>query len=182
MGLFSKLFGDNNPFDDIIDQLGKNDPDSVDLNQENRQEQVQSRSAGMSGGSYEASRPGGSSESWPMTVPEEENQYNYNGSYIDYFMHVLKEDFPEYTLEKESIRHGYATLIYLWQGNEKVLCIELMSETCSVQKIRNECRTNGIRYLRFYYNHRPWWNTRRYVTGRVGAALSTPANLFWQRR
>ena len=34
-------------------------------------------------------------------------------------------------------------------------------------------RAQGIPYLRFYYNHEGWWNTRSYVTRRIANALTS---------
>ena len=114
---------------------------------------------------------GESGFSWGENMPSEENQFNYPGTYVEYFRHVFSEDFPSYRLTDESVRKGKATVITLWNGEQKALVVELMSETSSAEKIRYSCQKEGIPYLRFYYNHHGWWNTRAYVVMRTRNAL-----------
>lgn len=114
---------------------------------------------------------GDSGFSWGENMPSEENQFNYPGTYVEYFRHVFSEDFPSYRLTDESVRKGRATVITLWNGEQKALVVELMSETSSAEKIRYSCQKEGIPYLRFYYNHHGWWNTRAYVVSRTRNAL-----------
>ena len=54
---------------------------------------------------------------------------------------------------------------------ERCLVVELLSEHNEVYKVRNDCREQGIPYLRFYYDHDGWWNTRAYVIERMRKAL-----------
>ena len=169
MGFLSKLFGNKDPFDDGKDQIEK-------------EEKTRFTEDSSSRDRFPSASTSSTDSSWPQKPPAEENQYNFNGSYVDYFLHVFREDFSDYTLRVEKIRYDSATLIYFLKNDREELCVELMSRTCSVQKIRRECRQKGLRYLRFYYNHKPWWNTRRYVTERVSAALNTPSEVFWRNR
>jgi len=104
-------------------------------------------------------------------IPAEECQYNYSGSYAQYFEHVFSEDFPGYLLSRESTYNGRATVFTFRQGGRKALVVELLSENSSVTKLRKACAAEGVPYLRFYYDHDGWWNTRSYVSGRVRAAL-----------
>ena len=104
-------------------------------------------------------------------IPAEENQYNYGGDYKAYFNHVFTEGFPGYGISSESTYGGRATVFTFTQGGAVRLKVELLSETSAVQKLRKECASQGIPYLRFYYNHEGWWNTRSYVTERVRKAL-----------
>ena len=104
------------------------------------------------------------------TVPEEECQYNFKGSYIEYFEHVFREDFPEYRAEYER-PDGRRTVFTLYRGGAKALIVELLTEKSAVKKLRTQCRNEGIPYVRFYYDHEGWWNTRTYVKERVKAAL-----------
>ena len=46
-----------------------------------------------------------------------------------------------------------------------------MSENSEANKLRASCRAQGLPYVRFYYDHDGWWNTRSYVAGRTRAAL-----------
>ena len=109
--------------------------------------------------------------SWGEQIPAEENQYNFGGTYDQYFDHVFQLDFPAYKIEKESIRYGYATLFTFYKDSKKALVVELMSQNSSIQRIREACQKEGTPYLRFYYNHEGWWNTRSYVTARTKKAL-----------
>ncbi len=105
------------------------------------------------------------------TMPAEENQYNYGGDYKAYFSQVFNENFPGYGISSESTYQGRATVFTFTQGGAVRLKVELLSETSSVQKLRKECEAQGIAYLRFYYNHEGWWNTKSYVVDRVRNAL-----------
>lgn len=109
--------------------------------------------------------------SWGPEMPDEENQFNFSGTYDQYFCSVYEEAFPAYRLTQESIRKGRATLISFWQEGRKALVVELMSDTSSADAIRVACRKEGVAYLRFYYNHPGWWNTKSYVIARTADAL-----------
>lgn len=108
------------------------------------------------------------------TMPDEECQYSYPGPYADYFEHLFREEFPGYTLERQ-VRVNSAgnerTIFRFYREQRPALTVELMTERSSATSIRTRCAQAGIPYLRFYYDHRGWWNTRSYVTGRVRAAL-----------
>lgn len=110
----------------------------------------------------------------PAGIPAEENQYNYNGTYEQYFEHVFAEDFPAYRFEKSYIDdYGKHRVIYtFYSGAVKVLVIELMTESSEAVKFRNDCIKAGVPYLRFYYDHEGWWNTRSYVVGRMRGVLN----------
>lgn len=112
--------------------------------------------------------------SWGDEMPAEENQYNYNGTYEQYFEHVFAEDFPAYRFEKSYIDdYGKHRVIYtFYSGAVKVLVIELMTESSEAVKFRNDCIKAGVPYLRFYYDHEGWWNTRAYVVERMRYALN----------
>lgn len=115
-----------------------------------------------------------SGDSWGPTMPAEENQYNYNGPYDQYFMDIYVQRFPTYRLTHEKVRKGSATVFTFWKGmtQEKALIVELMSDSSSAESIRNGARKEGVPYLRFYYNHEGWWNTKSYVIRRTQEALS----------
>ena len=51
------------------------------------------------------------------------------------------------------------------------LVVEIKSENSEAQWLRNACAAERTPYLRFYYNHDGWWNTREYVDTRVRQAL-----------
>ena len=105
-------------------------------------------------------------------MPAEECQFNYPGSYGDYFAHVFREDFPEYRATREEVRGGRITVFTLWSpAGGKALVVELMPDSSETRKLRKDCAAQGIPYLRFYYDHEGWWNTRTYVSQRVRSAL-----------
>lgn len=115
---------------------------------------------------------GESGFSWGPAMPAEENQYNYPGSYVDYFAHVFREDFPEYRATHEQSGRGRSTVFTLWTADgRQALKVELLPESSETKKLRRECAAMGLPYLRFYYDHNGWWNTRSYVTQRTRAAL-----------
>ena len=104
-------------------------------------------------------------------MPQEENQYNYPGTYTQYFLDIFTQNFATYRVSHETVRKGKATVFTLWSGEQKALVVELMSENSSAQGIRNNCQKEGVPYLRFYYNHEGWWNTKSYVIERTRKAL-----------
>ena len=108
--------------------------------------------------------------SWGEEMPDEPNQYNFDGTFEEYFESIFRERFPMYGYSKEAL--GRSRVVYTFRsGGMRSLVIELMPETCSAKKIRRTCEEQRIPYLRFYINHDGWWNTRRYVVTRVRSAL-----------
>lgn len=126
-------------------------------------------SGAQPGNDRQAAGPSGFS--WGPVMPAEENQYNFPGNYVEYFDTILRAEFPAMQIDRESVRHGTATTFTFAQGGAILLVIEVMSETSSAQRIRRDCKERGIQYLRFYYNHQGWWNTKAYVLQRVHEAL-----------
>ncbi|MBR4206318.1 MAG: hypothetical protein IKQ92_12665 [Clostridia bacterium] len=110
--------------------------------------------------------------SWGEDMPAAENQYSYSGSYVDYFLMILREDFPGYRAEHQPTRPGNGTLFRLFDANGLALVMEVLSETSESKKTRTECRARGIPYVRFYHNHHGWWNVRSYVRDRIANALA----------
>ena len=117
-------------------------------------------------------RPPRSGFSWGDEMPKEENQFNFDGHYLTYFDKVFSEAFPQLRITRETLPTTIrATAYNFWQGDRKVLVAELMSERSESNKLRSDCRAKGIPYVRFYYDHDGWWNTRSYVATRTRAAL-----------
>lgn len=112
-----------------------------------------------------------SGDSWGDEMPAEENQYNFSGNYVQYFEKVLREEFPAYALGIDDSDRTRRTVFTLRTGTSKALVIEVMTESSAAQKLRRQCEAEGTPYLRFYFDHRGWWNTRSYVARRVRAAL-----------
>lgn len=114
---------------------------------------------------------GPSGFSWGPVMPDEENQYNYNGTYKEYFDDVFRSEFSGYMIESVDANGGRATVFTFWEGGKKALVVELISRKSSVYKLRSDCKAMGIPYLRFYHDYHGWWNTREYVKQRTHNAL-----------
>ena len=172
MSLFSKLFGDSKNADDALAAL-KNAAKSVaDAAEKAAKENL---NASRQSGAAPSERPAAPEKRifedlWEK-MPEEENQYSFDGTYIEYFDKVFREAFPAYDISHAPDPRMRATVFTFTKGGAKALVVELKSERSSAQRLRNECRAAGIPYLRFYYDHSGWWNTRSYVEGRTRKAL-----------
>ena len=91
---------------------------------------------------------------------------------VEYFNKVFREEFPSYRIEHAPAPKGRrATIFTFYNAQGKALVVELMSENSVARKLRQECAAENIPYLRFYYDHQGWWNTRSYVVRRTLAAL-----------
>lgn len=114
-----------------------------------------------------------SGDSWGPEMPDEPNQFNYDGTYLEYFNDIFKTEFSaEYYIESEtSDARKPVTVFTFWNGTKKALVVELMPQSSSAQKQRKICAAEGTPYLRYYYDHEGWWNTRSYVVRRTRAAL-----------
>lgn len=165
-GAVSKYDDDEMPEKPVVEY----DDDESDVDSEIRQmrEMLASGVFDQAGGG-----DNGMSRSWGTEMPAEENQYSFPGSYVDYFLSVFDEEFPEYKIAcADGKSYNPSTVITFWKGGDKALVVELLSDKSEVVRLRNACRRQGIPYLRFYYNHKGWWNTRSYVVSRTRAALA----------
>ncbi len=174
MSLLSKLFGGDKEaektakelFGAIFSNAAQQKPEQQNANQTSNgasaETQADSRPASYSRSGY----------SWGDEMPAEENQYNFGGGFSDYFESVFRSELPEFSFEKSTIGDGKRRYIYTFSdGVSKKLVVELMPETSSARKLRDDCRKQGVPYLRFYYNHAGWWNTRKYVAERLHKAV-----------
>ena len=87
---------------------------------------------------------------------------------------IFAEDFPSYVLYQEPGSAKNSTVISLTDpAGRKALVVELISRRSSPDKVRSNCKAQGIPYLRFYYDYSEngWWNVRSYVVARVSKAL-----------
>lgn len=109
--------------------------------------------------------------SWGEEMPDEENQFNYNGSFVQYFEGIFRAEFPNYRLEREDIGGKKRVIFTFFDGARKALVVELMPQSSASKKLRENCAAAGIPYLRYYYDHDGWWNTRSYVVTRTRKAL-----------
>ncbi len=162
MGLFNKL----------LDGLGVDSQAVGDLVNgliDNAKEQTAKREAASYASDPVQSYASG--DSWGEMMPEEENQYNFGGTYIQYFENIFDTEFSEYRYDREDIAGTQRTFYTFYAGGTKVLMLELMNEGSSAQKIRNTAWKENVPYLRFYYDHDGWWNTRSYVVRRMKEAI-----------
>lgn len=104
-------------------------------------------------------------------IPAEENQYNSGLTYLEYFEKIFREDFPDYDISREDAEPWRRYVYTFSQAGAAKLVVELMTENSSVRKTRNACLKTGTPYLRFYFDHEGWWNTRKYVVDRIRGAL-----------
>ncbi len=160
MGLFSKLFGnaiDEKTVKGVFDDLSK----AVNGPGRNKQSEQTNYSA-----------PAAAAPEISDEKPAEENQYNFKGTYIQYFDKVFREEFPEYEIsyERSSLNRTSTIFTFRSSGNV-VLYVELMTERSTANRFREKCKKEGTPYLRYYYDHNGWWNTRKYITDRTRKAL-----------
>ena len=110
--------------------------------------------------------------SWGERMPNEPNQYNYPGSYREYFEDIFSREFAAYrTVRSENPRTDKASSYTFFAGDKPALVVELLSRSCDAKQIREGCRRSGTPYLRFYYDYEGWWNARSYVVNRMNKAL-----------
>ena len=161
MGLFSKLLGGAK--DISLEKVLKTVTEAADKLSQNSGDNSFSETS--------AEDVPASGFSWGEKMPAEENQYNFSGNYVKYFNHVFTEDFPGYDISYEQPPKSSSTVFTFRQAGRRVLVVELMNENSESQRLRTRCAEEGIPYLRFYYNHHGWWNTRAYVDHRTRSAL-----------
>ena len=102
--------------------------------------------------------------------PAEENSFTFNGPYQSYFEKIFREDFPGYRFEKDSSK-THRTIYTFYGAAGKQLILEVMSEKSNAKSVRKAAAQQNIPYLRFYYDHEGWWNTRSYVVERIRKVL-----------
>ena len=110
--------------------------------------------------------------SWGERMPNEPNQYNYPGSYRDYFEDIFSREFEDYRVRRsENPRTDRAVAYTFFDGARTALVVELLSRRTDTQVLRRSCERSGTPYLRFYYDYHGWWNARSYVVNRIQDAL-----------
>ena len=172
MGLFSKLLGENSELAELLNDVANViKQQSVNLRESEKTETETTYQADTSQSYGDKIDEGEYGFSWGPVMPDEENQYNFNGTYKEYFDDVFRKEFPEYYVECTDVNNGRTTVFTLWDGKRKALVVELLSRKSSAYKLRSDCKGAGIPYLRFYYDYHGWWNTREYVISRSRAAI-----------
>ena len=178
MGLFSNLLGNSGKdLDNALNKMKNLADDILDDGQINNQPNQSSAPAFNAEPLRESEQmnssfieEGESGDSWGPVMPSEPNQFNSGLNYKDYFKKILNEDFSTYQIEE--IKSGWHDVAFNFiQDGQKKLVVELMSDSTQRYKLRNDCRAQGIPYLRFYYDHDGWWNTRSYVSRRIAGQL-----------
>ena len=109
--------------------------------------------------------------SWGEVMPDEENQFNYNGPFTEYFEKIFTEEFPEYEISWNKPENSRSYIFSFYLYGDKKLIVEIMPCTSSAKALRERCHDAGMPYLRFYYDRHGWWNTRAYVIERTKKAL-----------
>ena len=172
MGLYSKLLGENSQLSELINDVANViKQESVNLH-ESEMTETETTVIEHDDTAYgEKIDTGDYGFSWGPVMPQEENQYNYNGTYKEYFNDVFRSTYPMYKIEEADAYNGRGTIFTFWEGDRKALVVELLSRKSSVYKLREDCKKTGIPYLRFYYDYDGWWNTREYVKNRTQIAL-----------
>ena len=172
MDFLSKLFSDAkkelNPLLEKLKEAAANLPQEEKPKPETKPAPAQTDTEAEAPRPQRMAYPDG--RSWGEIMPEEENQFSFNGSYRLYFEQIFRSEFPQYRLEEQYI-DGNRTVYTFWSGSRKALVVELMSQRCEAKKLRRTCGEQGIPYLRYYFDHEGWWNTRSYVVNRTKKAL-----------
>ena len=176
MGLLSKLLGNGDAgkaaksfLDDVVKSVKEVVNDTQKPGQQGAAPQASSRPASALNDEELVNAPSG--DSWGPVMPQEENQFNYPGSYDDYCDGIFRSEFPEYRIELEKVNNGRATVFSFYGASGKALAVEVISRKSTPYSLRKKCAEQGIPYLRYYYDYEGWWNTRSYVIRRTRTAL-----------
>ncbi len=141
-----------------------------------------------------AQRPAQAPQQNPYAMPHGENQFNYPGKYYEYFDALFRSEFPMYEIKQSAVRNPRyrqpfdprypfrlhsserernQTVFTFRRMNSIVLLVEVVHSKYNNNKLRQSCLEAGVAYLRFYFDHRGWWNEKSYVVERVHNALQT---------
>ena len=174
MGLLSKLLGDNKDGNALLNAIVDKIEDAVTAQQKADAGSVsQPAAAAPSPQPEQAAAPVPCSGPWGGDAPPvEENLFTFSGSYTEYFDRIFRAEFPEYEITQETLRDGRAAVFTFTQNGRTALKVELLGQSSAAVKLRRDCAASGTPYLRYYYDHRGWWNTRSYVTERTRRALN----------
>lgn len=174
MGFLSKLFGgDKNAEKTALDLLKNlmNSDKKGDKKEEAKPAEANEPIQQSQPAPEDDYEPGPSGFSWGERMPDEENQYNYNGNFRQYFEHIFRDDFPQYKVSTEVCSGGKRVIYTLLDSDKTVCVVEVMHAGSDSKKLRERCRLNGVPYCRFYHNYHGWWNTRKYVVTRINEAI-----------
>lgn len=173
MGFFSKLFGAAN------EQIARNIANEVvksaqqSPQSQNHPQQNPAPVAQQTNSSNNNMAPTGPSGfSWGPVMPAEENQYNFNGTYQQYFDSIFLREFSDYMVTMDLGKYTHLPYYSFIKNGKCALVVELFSGKSAAKKLREDCRRAGIPYLRYYIDVEGWWNTKKYVIERTRNALS----------
>ena len=177
MGFLSNLLGDKakeaekalGKLKDIADVL-KGSGSGGSLEQESKKLYKEQSTIQKPAAVYEE-EDGPSGKSWGPKMPDEPNQFNYSGTYLQYFSEIFRTEFADCDVALSKSKYGTTDVFTFTKGGQTVLIVELFSRKSSAQWTRNYCRRQGIPYLRYYYDYDGWWNTRSYVIERTRNAI-----------
>lgn len=176
MGLFSSLFNSakREIAKDVFNEVIKDQVNSANQNNYSAPAQAPAQAPQPQQNqqyNQPSAEPSPSGFSWGENMPNEENQFNFNGPFYQYFETVFREGFPQYNITSEKQKGRSAYVYTFTSGGRTALVVEVISERSSPYAIRQRCKNNNIPYLRYYYDHDGWWNTKAYVLQRTGKAL-----------
>ena len=167
MSLLSKLFSGKKPtLSDVVDLLqGKEQKPTA-----SQPVYTAPRTAEPAAPAWVEETPLG--RSWGEKMPNEPNQYNFPGSYLEYFEDIFRREFAAWQVTRGANPRSDKTTVYtFYQGGRTALVVEIMSRRADLQQLRRDCQRSQTPYLRFYYDYQGWWNARSYVTRRIREAL-----------
>ena len=171
MSLLSKLLGGKKPtLSDVVDLLQGKD---AQAEKPSRPAPAPAQNTWAAPSAQTDPVPEGpSGVSWGERMPNEPNQYNYPGTYREYFEDIFYTEFSAFrVVRSENPYTSRASSYSFFTGDSPVLVVELLSSKSEVFQIRKACHKNGIPYLRFYYDYEGWWNARSYVVRRMREAI-----------
>ena len=177
MSFLSKLFGDSKEGKDalkFLETLLKEKEKEKAKQKENaaKNQEPQTTAPAPQPTYDDIDEDGPSGFSYGPRMPEEPNQYNYDGPYLQYFQSVYAEEFPALRQELIHKDDSWSYIINMYDGDRLALVAELLSRKSSAKKLKKDCKANGIPYVRFYYDYHGWWNTREYVVTRSREAMN----------
>ena len=173
MNLFSKLFGEKagkdvaNALEELMKAAADGKKKSGDEPKKPEEPAKPEQTAAPEPEEYD----GPSGNSWGPRMPDEPNQYNYKGTYLEYFREIFNTEFPGYTVDEEVSKYGKTRVFKFKKDGRTALVVELLSQKCEAKALRAQCRRDNIPYLRYYFDYEGWWNTRSYVIERTQKAL-----------
>ena len=171
MSLLSKLLNGKKPtLDDVVDLFKEKDAPAAKPAAQPAKPACSPRPEPLDQQSLGEETPIG--RSWGERMPNEPNQYNYPGSYRQYFEDIFRTEFAAYrAVRSENPLTSRASSYTFYSGDSPVLVVELLSRKCESNQLRKNCRKSGTPYLRFYYDYEGWWNARSYVVRRMREAI-----------